>query len=91
MRPKRTGRIDLSSTLLHPPSPTLPPLKQPNPPKHHPNRREKPQPNPPPHPRLLGHPQHAVHSPAQAHPCIVEGVVHGIGQCGGVADFVADG
>ena len=71
--------------------PPHPSSEQPNIRKNHPHRHEKPQPNPPPDPRLLRHPQHAVHRPPQPDARAVERVVHGVREGGRGADFVADG
>jgi hypothetical protein len=69
-------------------SPLLSP--QPNPPKQHPNRREKTQPYPPPDPRLLRHPQHAIHRAPKLIPRVFKLVVHFLRQGGRRANLVAD-
>lgn len=54
----------------------LPHLKQPNPPKQHPNHKKEPKPNPPPHPRLLRHPHHPPHRPLDPRPRALKLLIH---------------
>jgi len=63
---------------------------QPHPPEQQDNRGKEPDPNLPPDPRLLRHPQHAIHSAFYLVSRVLKLVVHLLGEGGGVADFVAD-
>ena len=73
------------------PAHNLQPSKQPHIPKQNRHCREKYNPHPPPHPRSFRHPEHTIHRSPQADARIVKGIIHGVGEGGGVADFVADG
>ena len=80
--------------LIPPHQPTISattPSKKPHVDEYQPNRDKKPHPHLPPHPRPLRHPQHPIHSPPQAHPCVIKGIIHAVSERGGGADFSADG
>ena len=73
-----------------PPNPPNPNLKQPNPPKQHPDREKEPKPNPPPHSRLLRHPHHPPHRAPHPRARALKLLIHLLGQGGRVPDLDAN-
>lgn len=65
-------------------------LPQPYPPKEQYDHRKEPHPDLPTNARLLGHAQHASHSPLDLIPRVLKLIVHLLCQGGRIADLVAN-